>query len=661
MRNSIANGCLVVVLLFGHCPVWGQDSTDQRSTPLDPEPRERLQIPDNLLAPQAPLNRQNLIDLRRRLIELDRLLSLGSISRAETLLKELEQHTVLRRELVTRRIKLAQLKGEHVQAIELCRDALVGQERNPGLWRSLALSQLAVDQPDSAMESLGGFIANNPNGRSATMVGVDLLQEANQQEMAVALIDSMRIILNEPRLLGRQRAVGLLLLDRQTEAADEVTAELRSNPFNISLIRIDLLEGPYRPADHEDFLDRLRKRSSETGAQSSEALLVANLLVASGEVAEAIAMVEPLYVGRGAIMALLQNTVLLVRELELMGNSDQLQPSVDYLLAVLEKLAGPINNDLVLRQRASDQLAQVCELALETGALGPDPALAADRFGDLLGLVGEVNPTSEYLYSSQIKLATFTRQVLREPDVAARRLERLLLDLDLPTSGVALVRLTLGECYLAAGDTARGRVVLENLGRDPQFRQAAGHAHFHLARLDLAQGEFATSRDRFAVVAMDNPGAPYANDSLDLGLAIAEEMDNPSGGATILAMYAGSVYFDLTDQPEARLEALEDFVAKAPPFLDLEEPQHLLERARFELAVLYRDSGRTTDALAMLDTVVLDHPDGRYPARALELRGRILQGEGLGQEARLAWERLLAQYPEYLFIDDVRDELRALP
>ena len=42
-------------------------------------------------------------------------------------------------------------------------------------------------------------------------------------------------------------------------------------------------------------------------------------------------------------MALLQNSVLLVRELELMGDSDQLQPSVDYLLAVLETLSGPAN------------------------------------------------------------------------------------------------------------------------------------------------------------------------------------------------------------------------------------------------------------------------------------------------------------------------------
>jgi len=637
-----------------------QTTQEERSRPVPAEPREQL-TPPRLPRPDLPLDHDSLIDLRRRLIELDRLISLGSVSRAESLLQDLEQHRALQRELVPRRIQLAQLQGDDLEAIRLCRQALAGQNRNPGLWRSLAQSQLAVAQPDSALESIGQFIAVNPNGRSATMVGVDLLQSAGQQEMAVTLIDSMRVILDEPRFLGRQRALGLLVMGRQTEAADEVTAELRANPFNITLLRTDLLEGPYDPDIHQEFLEVLQERSREQGDQGTEALLAANLLVAGGDVEGALEMVEPLYAGRGSIMTLLQNTILLVRELELMGDTPQLQPSVDYLLAVLEMLTGPVNTDLVLRQRAADQLAQVCERALAAGALGPDPRLAADRFGDLLALVREVNPASEYLYSSQIKLAAYTRDVLQEPAVAARRLERMLLDLDLPTSGMALVRLTLGDCYLAAGDTARGRVVLDNLGRDPQFRQAAGHAHFLLARLDLAQGHFGTARDRFAVVAMDNPGAPYANDALDLGLAVAEEMDNPSGGPTILSLYASSVYFELTDQPAARMAALENFVTQAPPLLDLEEPQHLLERGRFELAMMYLEAGRIDEALAGLDLIIRDHPNGRYPARALETKGRILQESGRGQEARLAWERLLAQYPEYLFIDDVRDELRALP
>jgi len=508
LLRAICLGSCLLLLAVGLAAA--QTERDPRGGQTDPDPTGRLERPPEIRRPDLPMNQRSLLDMRRRLIELDRLLSLGSISRAETLLKDLEQHGALKRELVTRRIQLIQLKGDYPEAVRLCKEALAEHDRNPGLWRSLAESQLATDQPDSALVSIGRFIITNPNARSATMVGVDLLQGAGRQARAVTLIDSMRVILEEPRLLGRQRAVGLLLLDRQEEAADEVTAEMRANPFNLSLMRTELLEGPYRPADHGRFLDRLESRSDESGAQSAETLLVANLLVAGGDVAPAIELVEPLFVGRGSLLALLQNTTLLVRELGLLGDSAQLQPSVDYLLVVLEQLSGPVNKDFVLRRRSADLLAEVCEFALGAGVLGSDPRRAVDRFGELLGLVRDFHPTSEYLYSSQIKLANYTRDVLNEPEVAARRLERLLANLDLPTHGVALVRLTLGECYLAAGDTARGRIVLDNLGRDPEFHQAAGHAHFHLARLDLAQGHFANPLCRECLFRPDlpAPGAP---------------------------------------------------------------------------------------------------------------------------------------------------------
>jgi len=61
-------------------------------------PRERsLKIPPNITdlrqAPDA-MKAQQLMVLRRRVIELDRLLALGSLSRAETLLMDLEQHKI---------------------------------------------------------------------------------------------------------------------------------------------------------------------------------------------------------------------------------------------------------------------------------------------------------------------------------------------------------------------------------------------------------------------------------------------------------------------------------------------------------------------------------------------------------------------------------------
>jgi len=650
---------MIMILLLSGLGVGsslGQEPADPRA-----QEEQRDRIPPDLRHRSLPPSHSQVMDLRRRLIELDRLLSLGSLSRAESLLSELEQHTVLRRELGPRRIELAQLKGDHEEAARLCREALVEQSGNPALWRELAVSQLALDQPDSARMSLGRFITTNPNGRSAAMVSIEMLLQGGRPALAVALLDTMRLTLQEPRFMGRHRAVGLLAMGDQEEAADEVSSELRANPFNLALLRTELLQGPFMTGEHGEFLVRLRERAADPVARPAEGLLAANLLVDTGRIEEALDLVRPMTTDPHLMATVLQNSGILAREMDLLGDPVRLEHVTNYLLDVLPRLATLPGGDLVLRRRAADQLALVCESALAAGVLGADPNAAADRFGEMLDLVRQVNPTSEHLYTSQIKLAIFTRDQLGEPGVAARRLERLLLNLDLPTAGVALVRLTLGECFMAAGDTSRARTVLENLGRDPRFRREGGHAHYHLARLDLAQGHFGTARDRFAVVALDNPGAPYANESLRLGLAVAEEMDNPSGGPEILVLYAPAVYADLTRDRDGMRDALTAFVEQTAARVDMAEPQHLLERGRFELARIHADEGQMELALALLDRVVADHPDGRVAPQALEYRGTLLMAAGRAEDAGRAWERLLAQYPNYLFIDDVRDALRALP
>ena len=128
-----------------------------------------------------------------------------------------------------------------------------------------------------------------------------------------------------------------------------------------------------------------------------------------------------------------------------------------------------------------------------------------------------------------------------------------------------------------------------------------------------------------------------------------------------MVMYSQSVYFELVVRPELRIQALEEFVADAVRRLDMEEPQHLLERARFELAGAYAEQGRQEEAIAMLKVLVLEHPRGRFPAESLLMESRLQKEAGLDEDARQSLEMLLAQYPDYLFIDDVRDAVRSLP
>ncbi len=642
-------GRLLIVALAGWLAVATAPATATAQTPPPPP----------LRSPQLEVPRS--FDARRRLAEVDRLLALENLTRVADLLAELEQKGMTKQELLPRYIQLAQKQGDHAEAVRLCRDALVEQPNAAHLWRELALAQLQLQDRASAAEALDRFVATSPNRRSGLIVAVDLWQKHGFPAEALALCDSARVSLGEPRFLARQRAACLYSLGKIEDGTDELVDELRANPLNMPLIRKDLIESATITELAPRITKHLGRRVEETQSVPGERILAANLWLVLGNSQAALTLVRPLQEVRDTAVVVLQNTATLAREVPLLPAGEPKLATTQYLLTLLEELAAAPDLENSLRTRILDILAEVCEDALEAGTLDDDPAAAVASLERVLQVVKRGHPLSAHLYSAQIRLAHYRRDVLGRPAEAAASLELLLTDLDLPLEGVALARLTLGECYLAAGDTARGRLVLTRLGRSSRFREAAGHAHFHLARLDLAEGHWATARDRFASVALDNPMADYANDALDLGLAIAEELDNPTGGPDMLALYARSVHYDLTARPDSQRVALEDYIDVAARQLDLTQPQYLLERGRYELAQLYWAAGSTSEALLQCDRIILDHPGGRYPAAALALRGQILAAADQQAEAREAYERLLLRYPDYLFADDIRDLLRSLP
>lgn len=625
--------------------------------PGRPRPRG-LPLPDRI---HPGLPSPGDLDLRRRLLELDRLISLGSVGRAETVLQELSAHSQLERDLLPRRIKVARLRGDHATAARLTEEALERNPRATGLWRDLMESRTALEELNAARAAADSYLVHSPNRRSAVVVSVELFLGSGHPVIALALVDSLRPELAEPRLLARQRALALLAMGEQRAAAAEVGAELEAFAYNYGLIRTALLEGPYRPDDHQVFKDRIGQLARDPQAPPELVLLAVDLALEENDDGAARDLADTLLATEAGQRALLRGAATQSLELRLMASDRQREATVAYLLPVLEELVTSRGGSASSRRRAAELIPGVCGDALLLRALGDDPHRAAARCDELLAVARRELPGSPRLHAARLQLALFQRDELGEAAAAARQLERMLLDLDLPTEGVALVRLTLGESYFAAGDTARGRLVLTRLGRDTAQRRAAGHAHFHLARLDLAGGHYATARDRFAACALDNPGAPYANDALELGLVVAEELENPTGGPAVLDLYAPSVYHDLTGHRQERRESLEVFVTTAAAMVDLQERQNLLERGRWELAGLATAAGDTASALDQLDTITHEHAAGRYPAAALAATARLHRASGRAEMARTVLERLLAQYPDYLFADDIRDRLRSLP
>ncbi|MBD3221467.1 tetratricopeptide repeat protein [bacterium] len=598
---------------------------------------------------------------QRQFTQIDQLIRLQHMSRANAMLEQLAEAGAPAAEIRLRRIKIALAVEQFERAVELCREALIDAPRDAQLWRQKATALVGLGDPDRARESIDRYLSLIGDPRSGFIAAVDVLSSGMLPAATIALIDSARTVLGEPGFLPRPRAAAMLALGDAEAAAREAQRELAASPYNLPFLRRDLL-GESAPAPTEAFERALVELASEPGAPAELAMLAANASLTRGDARRALDLVEPHLDRVAAARSAMANAGVLLLEVPLLADGPERAATVEYVLAVLDRTSAHPRLTVRQRQRALENLASACIVALEEDLLADDPGRAVARFASLLDRVREGHPEAEQLYAAQIALANYTRDRLGDPLAAARRLETLVMDLDLPVEGVALARLALGECYLAARDTARARSVLTALGRDPDFREPAGHAHFLLARLDLAQGHVGSARDRFAAVALDNPAAPYANDALGMGLIIAEELQNPTGGPDLLMRYARSVWFAITDEPDSQRVALRRYLARAEQQVDLETPQPLLERARLELAELARADGDLEAALAMLAEIVEQQPDGRLAPRALALRAEILaEQRGDAPAARREYERLLAQYPDYLFAGEVRERLRALP
>jgi len=593
---------------------------------------------------------------RTRLLEVERLLRLGSFSRAASRLEEAVSLGAPASHTRRLRIDLFAATGDHESVVALCREGLAERPGRPRLLHSLARSQMALGRVPEANATLRDLFAASPNRISSVSDAVLMWREAGRAGEGLALCDSLRADHGSDRILMRQRAACLLDLSRVEEAVTEIVRELHLNPLNLPMVREELWALLDPPEEVARAVDALAAEDDHTAALR---LLRADLSLQLGRDREALEAVRPLYDDRRDAEALLRLATSLSHELELQADRTHQQATLNWLLDVYGELVAGAKVPRNQQARVSDQLAGVCETALVSGYLDEDPTRAVEKLEGALDLVRLHSPGSTRLYTARIMLAVYTRDVLRRPREAARSLERLLVDLDLPLEGVALSRLALGECHLAAGDSARARAILDRLGGTPQFADAAGHAHYLLGRLDFAQGAWANARDRLAAVALDNPGADYANDALDLGLLIAEELTNPTGSPQRLEAYAPCVYWDLAQRPVYRQEALESFLDASNPVAG--EEDDLLDRVRLDLALVYAEAGWIDRAADLCAAVVSEHPDGARAAAALYRQGEILAGGGRDGEGREAWERLLVQYPDALESEDARTHLRSLP
>jgi tetratricopeptide (TPR) repeat protein len=634
------NWRFLLLLLLLAMPVVAQNT---------PRPHDQQSLP-------APTELRQ--DWRTRLSQIRSLIQMGSLGRAITMLDQLEKSGVPKHQALPLRIAIAEAAEKPDQVVELARNGLQDRPGAIRLLRPLALALMATDQPDSAQIVVSTYIARSPNKITAVRQMIQAWREAGHPDRGLSLCDSLREAQGHDVILRRARARCLLALGDVEAGVDEILAEVAQNPLNMPLVRADLLDGLSDEGAIDRAIHQIRENESHR-VIVAVALLEVDLRLRVGDDQNAVRAVAPLLSNSGAVRDILKHVALHVREVPLVTDVKQQEASWRWLLEVLEELTSSEAVPVGQRLRVLDLLATVAESALVAGYLDQDPKRAMQRVDEVLAKVRAGSPGSTRLYSAQVLLARHTRDVLKDPAAAAQRLERLLLNLELPIKGIALCRLELGLSHMAAGDTARARTVLTRLGRGARFREAAGHAHYHLARLDLAQGNWDTARERLSAVALENAQADYANDALELAVLVAEEQARPNSDSTLLEAYSVCMREELLGDEDSLLQAYEGFVQSLEPITLRESP--VAARARLELAELDFLAGRFARGLSLCAAVAVDQPDGPFAAKALFRQGDILFSIGDVDKARHVWERLLIQYPVTLEAEDARQLIRTLP
>ncbi len=260
--------------------------------------------------------------------------------------------------------------------------------------------------------------------------------------------------------------------------------------------------------------------------------------------------------------------------------------------------------------------------------------------------------------------ATFPQQ--RDQCEAVYRIGRIYLDkLDSPQTALKYfdsviahypvgfayngAAISIPRAYLQMGDLSRSRQAYEALARTQHSPDVSEEISFNLALLDLFEHNYDSCSLALKKLMVDFTQGYYVNDAVQLSFVI-----NQAGDAQdLLDNFAGAILFQkmkLYDSTVARLSSIADAENKA-----------LADIALFRLTEIVLKRGDSLGAVKYVERMEAEHAESYYLPYGLKIKADILltkpESASLSKEI---YRRLLENYPNYPFINEVREKLRKL-
>ena len=525
------------------------------------------------------------------------------------------------------------------------------------LRRLLAEAQFERGQRDEAIAGLRAILKVHPTEPSYARMVASTLSRHGENAAAIEILLEARRRENDPHSFAQQLGALYEKEGQPVEATRQFLLVIIKTPMNLSLMRTRILElYPKHPPQASAVMTEVEKAAAGYPAVPQLKVLLGEMRQLSGDEERAWEIISPLLANPSVLADLLQTAQAGISESRLPGADPVIsRRSLRLSQKILEGLLQGNRLPKSLQARAYDALNRSWLALLENPTFEELPlkqqeeALSGAK-ATILEMARRF-PHDQQITASLLRLARAYVDLLHQPEDAIKLYRRIQVDPNASEVEIHTARAGLGRAFMAAGDTTRARRLFEQMGSDMSFVEGQGRAHYHLGQLDFMGGRFEQAKDRLSVVAFESPSADYTNDALDLALLLSEELMGDNDEAS-LSHYGRALFFRIAAREDSLLLELEKVTRGNSPVLRA--------RARYELAVDDFDHHRDKDASRQISRFLKEDSESRQLPAVLELQGDLFLREGREEAALASYDRLLMNHEDYIFLNRVRDKIRAL-
>lgn len=205
------------------------------------------------------------------------------------------------------------------------------------------------------------------------------------------------------------------------------------------------------------------------------------------------------------------------------------------------------------------------------------------------------------------------------------------------------------RAYLQMGDLPRARTEFQKLSATRYTPEVSEEIAFNLALLFMFEHKYDTCKLALKKLMVDYTQGFYINDAVQLSFVI----DQAGEAADLLDKFAGALLFQ-------KMKMYDSTVFQLVSIAD-DENKALSDIALFRLVEIVLGRGDSTGAVRYVDRMETEHAESYYLPYGLKTKADILviKPDSL-TEAKEIYRRLLENYQNYPFINEVREKLRKL-